>query len=85
MPAGNSGGGGGGSQDLSAASATTAAGGTADRPAPRTPPMVLPQRSVTVRDARAEDVASGSDDFDDARSWAGGSPESSMSAYYSPR
>jgi hypothetical protein len=47
--------------------------------------MVQPQRSGAARNATFDDAASGSDDFDDANSWAGGSPESSMSAYYSPR
>jgi hypothetical protein len=82
MPAGRSGSG-DGSPDATAAA--KAADGTASSAAPRTPPMVQPQRSGAARNATFEDAASGSDDFDDANSWAGGSPESSMSAYYSPR
>lgn len=75
---GGNGAGGSAGSDAAADSTTSAPGGTA---APPTPPLVQPQRSA---DSPHHAVDFEDSDYGDAHSW-GGSPESSMSAYYSPR
>lgn len=84
MPAGRAGSG-SGSSGTEPDAAGSGLDSTANSAMPPTPPLVQPQRSAAALDAEIEDAEQDSDEFGDAHSWAGGSPESSMSAYYSPR